>query len=70
MEFGAHLPLMDFGGHPYTLDHLVAYTKGAAELGFTALSVNDHMVFSVPVADELDQLHRFRNEVRPLVADG
>lgn len=23
MEFGAHLPLMDFGGHPYTLDHLL-----------------------------------------------
>ena len=30
MDFGAHLPLMDFGGHPYTLDHLVAYTKTAA----------------------------------------
>ena len=25
MEFGAHLPLMDFGGHPYTLEHLTAY---------------------------------------------
>ena len=34
MEFGAHLPLMDFGDHPYTLDHLVAYTKTAAQLGF------------------------------------
>ena len=34
MDFGAHLPLMDFGGHPYTLDHLVAYTKsgGATRL--------------------------------------
>jgi alkanesulfonate monooxygenase SsuD/methylene tetrahydromethanopterin reductase-like flavin-dependent oxidoreductase (luciferase family) len=51
MEFGAHLPLMDFGGHPYTLDHLTAYTKAAAQLGFTALSVNDHMVFSVPWLD-------------------
>ena len=51
MEFGAHLPLMDFGGHPYTLDHLVAYTKTAAQLGFSALSVNDHMVFSVPWLD-------------------
>ncbi len=51
MEFGAHLPLMDFGGHPYTLDHLVAYTKTAAQLGFDALSVNDHMVFSVPWLD-------------------
>lgn len=51
MDFGAHLPLMDFGGHPYTLDHLVAYTKAAAQLGFAALSVNDHMVFSVPWLD-------------------
>lgn len=51
MDFGAHLPLMDFGGHPYTLDHLRAYTKTAAELGFRALSVNDHMTFSVPWLD-------------------
>ncbi len=51
MDFGAHLPLMDFGGNPYTLDHLVAYTRAAAELGFVALSVNDHMVFSVPWLD-------------------
>src|SRR5215831_16162738 len=51
MKFGAHLPLMDFGGHPYTLDHLVTYTKTAAQLGFDALSVNDHMIFSVPWLD-------------------
>jgi alkanesulfonate monooxygenase SsuD/methylene tetrahydromethanopterin reductase-like flavin-dependent oxidoreductase (luciferase family) len=51
VDFGAHLPLMDFGGHPYTLDHLVAYTKTAAQLGFDALSVNDHLVFSVPWLD-------------------
>jgi len=51
MDFGAHLPLMDFGGHPYTLDHLVEYTAAAAQLGFAALSVNDHMVFSVPWLD-------------------
>jgi alkanesulfonate monooxygenase SsuD/methylene tetrahydromethanopterin reductase-like flavin-dependent oxidoreductase (luciferase family) len=51
MDFGAHLPLMDFGDHPYALDHLIAYTKGAAQLGFAALSVNDHLVFSVPWLD-------------------
>jgi alkanesulfonate monooxygenase SsuD/methylene tetrahydromethanopterin reductase-like flavin-dependent oxidoreductase (luciferase family) len=51
MDFGVHLPLMDFGGHPYTLDHLVAYTETAARLGFSAISVNDHMVFSVPWLD-------------------
>jgi alkanesulfonate monooxygenase SsuD/methylene tetrahydromethanopterin reductase-like flavin-dependent oxidoreductase (luciferase family) len=51
MEFGVHLPLMDFGGHPYTLDHLIAYTRTAVDLGFSALAVNDHMVFSVPWLD-------------------
>ena len=34
MDFGAHLPLMDFGSHPYTLEHLVSYTEMAARLGF------------------------------------
>jgi alkanesulfonate monooxygenase SsuD/methylene tetrahydromethanopterin reductase-like flavin-dependent oxidoreductase (luciferase family) len=51
MDFGAHLPLMDFGDHPYTLEHLVACTKTASELGFAALSVNDHLVFTVPWLD-------------------
>ena len=51
MDFGAHLPLMDFGGNPYTLEHLVAYTQTAARLGFRALATNDHMVFSVPWLD-------------------
>jgi probable F420-dependent oxidoreductase len=51
MKFGAHLPLMDFGGHPYTLEHLTTYANTAAHLGFDALSVNDHMVFSVPWLD-------------------
>jgi len=51
VEFGAHLPLMDFGGHPYTLEHLVDYTKTAARSGFTLLSANDHLVFAVPWLD-------------------
>jgi alkanesulfonate monooxygenase SsuD/methylene tetrahydromethanopterin reductase-like flavin-dependent oxidoreductase (luciferase family) len=51
MDFGAHLPLMDFGGNPYTLEHLAAYTETAALLGFSALSTNDHMVFAVPWLD-------------------
>jgi alkanesulfonate monooxygenase SsuD/methylene tetrahydromethanopterin reductase-like flavin-dependent oxidoreductase (luciferase family) len=51
MDFGAHLPLMDFGGNPYTLEHLTTYTQTAARLGFSALSTNDHMVFSVPWLD-------------------
>jgi probable F420-dependent oxidoreductase len=42
---------MGFGAHPYTLDHLNAYTKTAARLGYSALAANDHMVFSVPWLD-------------------
>jgi alkanesulfonate monooxygenase SsuD/methylene tetrahydromethanopterin reductase-like flavin-dependent oxidoreductase (luciferase family) len=51
MDFGAHLPLMDFGGNPYTIEHLTAYTRTAAHLGFRALAANDHLVFSVPWLD-------------------
>ncbi len=51
MDFGAHLPLMDFGGNPFALRHLLEYTERAAGLGFRALAVNDHMVFAVPWLD-------------------
>src|SRR6266511_3423934 len=42
---------MDFGGHPYTLNHLLDYTKTAARSGFTTLCATDHLVFSVPWLD-------------------
>src|SRR5215510_6157198 len=42
---------MDFGGHPYTLDHLTGYARRAAELGFATLAANDHLVFDVPWLD-------------------
>src|SRR5881227_1671973 len=51
VEFGAHLPLMDFGGHPYTLDHLLEYATTAQRLGFTMLCANDHLVFGAPWLD-------------------
>jgi alkanesulfonate monooxygenase SsuD/methylene tetrahydromethanopterin reductase-like flavin-dependent oxidoreductase (luciferase family) len=51
MDFGAHLPLMDFGGNTYALHDLITYTRVAEQLGVAALSVNDHMVFSVPWLD-------------------
>ena len=51
MDFGAHLPLMDFGGHPFTLDHLVGYARDAERLGFAALAANDHLVFAIPWLD-------------------
>jgi alkanesulfonate monooxygenase SsuD/methylene tetrahydromethanopterin reductase-like flavin-dependent oxidoreductase (luciferase family) len=51
VDFGAHLPLMDFGAHPYTLEHLVTYARAATRLGFSALAANDHLVFSVAWMD-------------------
>jgi len=51
MEFGAHLPLMDFGGNDYDGATLRAYARLAAELGFTTLAANDHLVFDVPWLD-------------------
>jgi alkanesulfonate monooxygenase SsuD/methylene tetrahydromethanopterin reductase-like flavin-dependent oxidoreductase (luciferase family) len=51
VNVGAHLPLMDFGSHPFTREHLTTYAGAAVRLGFTTLAANDHMVFSVPWLD-------------------
>lgn len=51
MDFGLHLPLIDFGGNPFTLDHLITYAEISQQLGFSALAVNDHLVFSRPWLD-------------------
>jgi alkanesulfonate monooxygenase SsuD/methylene tetrahydromethanopterin reductase-like flavin-dependent oxidoreductase (luciferase family) len=51
VDVGAHLPLLDFGGHEYTLVHLTEYTRAAADLGFAAIAANDHLVFAAPWLD-------------------
>ena len=51
MDVGVHLPLLDFGGNPFTLDHLSGYAATAVEHGFAALAVNDHLVFGAPWLD-------------------
>jgi alkanesulfonate monooxygenase SsuD/methylene tetrahydromethanopterin reductase-like flavin-dependent oxidoreductase (luciferase family) len=50
MEFGAHLPLIDFGAG-WSLPALKSYARAAAELGFTHLCANDHLVFARPWLD-------------------
>ena len=55
MEFGAHLPVMDFGGTEFGLQHLLDYMDAAADLGYDTLAVNDHMVFATPVARRFDR---------------
>ncbi|HZM23317.1 MAG TPA: LLM class flavin-dependent oxidoreductase [Anaerolineales bacterium] len=56
MDFGLHLPLLDFGGNPYTLDHLVSYVETGRQLGYRALAANDHLVYSKPWLDSLTAL--------------
>ena len=51
MDFGLHLPLMDFGDNPFTLDNLITYAETGQELGFHGLAVNDHLIYSKPWLD-------------------
>jgi probable F420-dependent oxidoreductase len=51
MDYGVHLPLIGFGERPPSLRHLMQYTETAERLGFAALSVNDHLLFSRPWLD-------------------
>ncbi len=51
MDLGVHLPLADLGqGLPSGRD-LRSYASLAAELGFTALAANDHLVWRTPWLD-------------------
>ncbi|MFQ5426547.1 MAG: LLM class flavin-dependent oxidoreductase [Gaiellales bacterium] len=51
LEFGAHLPLIDFEGVGWSLADLVAFARTADELGYTFLCANDHLVFTRPWLD-------------------
>jgi alkanesulfonate monooxygenase SsuD/methylene tetrahydromethanopterin reductase-like flavin-dependent oxidoreductase (luciferase family) len=51
MDYGLHLPLLDFGSHPYTLDHLIDYVKTGQQLGFRGLAANDHLIYAKPWLD-------------------
>ncbi len=56
MEYGAHLPIIDFDGRPWSLERLRAYAATAERLGFKYLCVNDHLVFTRPWLDCLTAL--------------
>jgi alkanesulfonate monooxygenase SsuD/methylene tetrahydromethanopterin reductase-like flavin-dependent oxidoreductase (luciferase family) len=51
MEYGAHLPLIEFDGGRRTLAALRAYAQGAAALGYRYLCANDHLLFGRPWLD-------------------
>jgi alkanesulfonate monooxygenase SsuD/methylene tetrahydromethanopterin reductase-like flavin-dependent oxidoreductase (luciferase family) len=50
LEYGAHLPLIDFGTSP-SLRGLKEYARAAAGLGYRYLCANDHLLFSRPWLD-------------------
>lgn len=51
MQFGVHLPLIDFGEGLLTLDGLRTYVETAAKLRYATLSANDHIVWRRPWLD-------------------
>ena len=51
MEYGAHLPLLDLDGRGSDVAGLTSYARTARELGYRALTANDHLVFQRPWLD-------------------
>ena len=51
MDYGAHLPLIEFDGARRTLADLRAYARCAAALDYRYLCANDHLLFGRPWLD-------------------
>lgn len=51
MDFGVHLPLMQFAAEPLTRRRLEGTVDAARDCGFAAVSANDHFIFSTPWLD-------------------
>lgn len=51
MDYGAHLPVVDFGNQPFSLQRLSVYVETARDLGFKAISTNDHLIYHGPWLD-------------------
>ena len=51
MDYGAHLPVIDFGFRKFSLEWLSAYVRTARDLGFKAVLANDHLIYSRPWLD-------------------
>lgn len=51
VEFGVHLPLIDFGAGSLTFGQLETYARTAERLGYATLSANDHIVWRRPWLD-------------------
>ncbi len=51
MDYGVHLPVIDFGFHRFSLKRFSDYVRKAEELGFQAVTTNDHLIYSRPWID-------------------
>jgi alkanesulfonate monooxygenase SsuD/methylene tetrahydromethanopterin reductase-like flavin-dependent oxidoreductase (luciferase family) len=51
VNVGVHLPLMEFGGEGQSMARVSAAVDAARECGLSAISANDHLVFSTPWLD-------------------
>jgi alkanesulfonate monooxygenase SsuD/methylene tetrahydromethanopterin reductase-like flavin-dependent oxidoreductase (luciferase family) len=51
LDYGAHLPVVDFGFRKFSLEWLSAYVRTARDLGFKAVFANDHLIYSRPWID-------------------
>jgi alkanesulfonate monooxygenase SsuD/methylene tetrahydromethanopterin reductase-like flavin-dependent oxidoreductase (luciferase family) len=51
LDYGVHLPVIDFGFQRFSLEHLAAYVQTARDLGYKALSTNDHLISHRPWLD-------------------
>jgi alkanesulfonate monooxygenase SsuD/methylene tetrahydromethanopterin reductase-like flavin-dependent oxidoreductase (luciferase family) len=51
LDYGVHLPVIDFGFHKSSLEGLSAYVRTARDLGFKAVLANDHLIYSRPWLD-------------------
>jgi len=51
LDYGAHLPVIDFGFRKFSLEWLSAYVRTARDLDFKAVLANDHLIYSRPWLD-------------------
>lgn len=51
MQYGAHLPLIDFHGGGWRPGMLASYAAAARQLGYGSIATNDHLVFQRPWLD-------------------
>lgn len=66
MRFGVHLPLADLGQGLPTGRELRTYTRVAAELGFSTVAANDHLVWRRPWLDGPTALAAVCGSVGPM----